>query len=62
MPTGGSARWSSPLSVNDFLKITSVVNIPAELTEELARAASIIARAEGLTGHAHAVERRIQGR
>lgn len=62
MPTGGSARWSSPLSVNDFLKITSVVNIPAEITEELARAASIIARAEGLTGHAHAVERRIQGR
>ena len=62
MPTGGSARWSSPLSVNDFLKITSVVNIPAEITEELARAASIIARAEGLTGHARAVERRIQGR
>jgi len=28
MPTGGSARWSSPLTVNDFLKITSVVNIP----------------------------------
>lgn len=62
MPTGGSARWSSPLSVNDFLKITSIVNIPGEITEELARAASVIARAEGLTGHAHAVERRIQGR
>jgi histidinol dehydrogenase len=62
MPTGGSARWSSPLSVNDFLKITSVVNVPDELTEELARAASILARAEGLTGHAHAVERRLQGR
>jgi histidinol dehydrogenase len=62
MPTGGSARWSSPLSVNDFLKITSVVNIPEEMTEELARHASVLARAEGLTGHAHAVERRIQGR
>ncbi len=62
MPTGGSARWSSPLSVNDFLKITSIVNIPEELTEELARYASVLARAEGLTGHAHAVERRIQGR
>jgi histidinol dehydrogenase len=62
MPTGGSARWSSPLSVNDFLKITSVVNIPDEMTEELARAASVLARAEGLTGHAYAVERRIQGR
>ncbi|HEY4668590.1 MAG TPA: histidinol dehydrogenase [Tepidiformaceae bacterium] len=62
MPTGGSARWSSPLSVNDFVKITSVVNIPDEVTEELARAASILARAEGLTAHASAVERRIQGR
>jgi histidinol dehydrogenase len=62
MPTGGSARWSSPLSVNDFLKITSVVNIPEDITEELARVASVLARAEGLTAHAHAVERRIQGR
>jgi histidinol dehydrogenase len=62
MPTGGSARWSSPLSVRDFLKVTSVVNIPEMLTDELARNASILARAEGLTGHARAVERRIQGR
>jgi histidinol dehydrogenase len=62
MPTGGSARWSSPLSVNDFLKITSVVNVPEEMTEDLARAASVLARAEGLTGHAHAVEKRLQGR
>jgi len=62
MPTGGSARWSSPLSVNDFLKIISVVNIPDEMTEELAQTASVLARAEGLTGHARAVERRIQGR
>jgi len=62
MPTGGSARWSSPLSVHDFVKRTSVVNIPDELTEDLARAASVIARAEGLTAHARAVERRIQGR
>jgi histidinol dehydrogenase len=62
MPTGGSARWSSPLSVRDFLKITSVVNVPDNMTEELARYASILARAEGLTGHAHAVERRLQGR
>ncbi len=62
MPTGGSARWSSPLSVNDFLKTIAVVNLPAEATEELARAAAVIARAEGLTGHARAVERRIEGR
>jgi len=62
MPTGGSARWSSPLSVRDFVKVTSVVNIPEAMTDELARNASVLARAEGLTGHARAVERRIQGR
>jgi histidinol dehydrogenase len=62
MPTGGSARWSGPLGVHDFLKRMAVVSLPDDVTEELARAASVLARAEGLTGHARAVERRIQGR
>lgn len=62
MPTGGSARWSSPLGVRDFVKTTSVVRIHEDATEELARAASVLARAEGLGAHARAVERRIQGR
>jgi histidinol dehydrogenase len=62
MPTGGSARWSSPLGVRDFLKTTSIVGIQGEVSEELARAASIIARAEGLTAHARAAERRLLGR
>ncbi len=62
MPTGGSARWSGPLSVRDFLKAMAVVNIPEMDTEELARMAAIIARAEGLGGHAAAAERRLRGR
>jgi len=62
MPTGGSARWSGPLGVRDFLKTIAVISLPEEDTEELARAAAIIARAEGLTGHAHAAERRMRGR
>ena len=62
MPTGGSARWSSPLGVSDFLKTLSLVNVPPEDVEELATAASIIARAEGLGGHAASAERRLQGR
>jgi histidinol dehydrogenase len=48
--------------VGDFLKTMAVVHVPDDLTEELARAASLIARAEGLTAHAAAVERRFQGR
>ena len=62
MPTGGSARWSGPLGVGDFLKRIAVVNLPDEATEELARAAAVIARAEGLTAHARSVEQRLQGR
>ena len=62
MPTGGSARWSGPLGVHDFLKKMAVINLPEDDMEELNRYAAIIARAEGLTGHAHAVERRLQGR
>lgn len=62
MPTGGSARWSGPLGVHDFLKKMAVVNLPEDDMEELNRAAAIIARAEGLHGHARAAERRLQGR
>ncbi len=62
MPTGGSARWSGPLGVHDFLKKMAIVNLPEDDMEELNHYAAIIARAEGLTGHAHAVERRLQGR
>ena len=59
MPTGGSARFSSPLSVADFLKITSLVALDDKTASEVGRAAATIARAEGLTAHAQAVEARL---
>ena len=62
MPTGGSARYASPLSVNDFLKITSLIAVDEPVMQELAGAAALIARAEGLTAHARALEMRIEGR
>jgi histidinol dehydrogenase len=62
MPTGGSARYASPLSVNDFLRVMSLVAVPEEVTRELGEAAALIARAEGLTGHARALERRLESR
>ena len=62
LSTGGSARWSGPLGVHDFLKKMAIVNLPEDDMEELNHYAASIARAEGLTGHAHAVERRLQGR
>lgn len=62
MPTGGSARYASPLGVNDFLKTMSLIAVREEVTRELGDAAARIARAEGLTGHARALERRLEAR
>jgi histidinol dehydrogenase len=59
MPTGGSARYASPLGVQDFLKATSVIALDRRAAERLGPAAAAIARAEGFGGHARAVERRL---
>ncbi len=60
MPTGGTARFRSPLGVADFLKLTTVVSFSGEELEKLGPAAATIARAEGLTAHARAVEMRLR--
>ncbi len=60
LPTGGSARFSSPLGVYDFLKSTSVIALSDSELEALGPAAATIARAEGLTAHARAVEQRLE--
>ncbi len=60
MPTSGTARWSSPLSVDDFLRTANVVALKERSFLELGQAAAIIARAEGLTAHAKAVEERLK--
>ena len=60
MPTGGSARFSSPLGVNHFLKTTSVVALSDDDSRMLGPAAAAIARVEGLTAHARAAELRFK--
>lgn len=59
MPTGGGARYGSPLGVHDFLKATTVVELDRRVVDEIGPAAAAIARAEGLTAHARAIERRL---
>ncbi len=61
MPTGGTARFNSALSIHHFLKTMPVVGLKPEAYPPLAEAASRIAKAEGLTGHARAVEVRLEG-
>jgi len=62
LPTNTSSRFSSPLSIEDFLVSSSKVSIKSEsnkdLYNELVEKASLIARAEGLTAHAISVEKR----
>ena len=60
MPTGGSAAYASPLGVQDFLKVMSVVRLDQKTVDKIGPAAAAIARAEGLTGHARAVESRLR--
>jgi histidinol dehydrogenase len=55
LPTGGSARTASPLSVHDFLKRSSVGYVTAVGYEAMARHAEVLARYEGFDGHANAV-------
>jgi histidinol dehydrogenase len=59
MPTGGTARFASPINVNDFVKIVSVVGLNEEGLQAIGPAAEVFAEAEGLTAHAAAVRRRI---
>jgi len=59
LPTGRSARFSSPLGVYDFQKRSSLTRCSAEAGATLAKTASVLARAEGLTAHARAAEYRL---
>jgi len=55
MPTSATARFSSPLNVNDFIKITSVFALSPLAAHGLAATAVTLAEAEGLHGHAQAI-------
>jgi len=60
LPTGATARFGSPLSVLDFIKLTSLINVDKATLKKLGKTAATIARAEGLEAHARAVEKRLK--
>lgn len=60
LPTEGTARFSSPLNVLDFLKLTNVSSVGDALINLAGAAASTIARTEGLDAHAQAIELRMK--
>lgn len=56
LPTGGSARFASALSVHTFRRRTATVRVPDSAVDELADAGARIARAEGFEWHANSME------
>ena len=60
LPTSGAARFASPLGVHTFIKRTSVLSLNRGDLEMLREATVRLAGMEGLSGHAHAVEVRLE--
>ncbi|MEP3049948.1 MAG: histidinol dehydrogenase [Erythrobacter sp.] len=60
LPTGRRARFSSGLSVLDFMKRTSFISLDDEAFKAIAPAAATLAHAEGLPAHAKSVELRLK--
>lgn len=60
LPTSGTARFSSPLGVYDYVKRSSIIQVSAEGADELGRIASVLARSESLEAHALAAEFRLK--
>ena len=59
MPTGGSARYASPLNVLDFVHIISLIALDPKTANQISAVAATIARCEKLDGHANAAEKRL---
>ena len=60
MPTGGSARFSSPLNVLDFVHLVSLIALDPDTTRKISPAAALIAQTESLDAHAAAASARVE--
>jgi histidinol dehydrogenase len=60
MPTGGSARFASPLNVWDFVKIVSLVALDLETVRTIGPVAATLAQSESLDAHANAALLRVK--
>ncbi len=60
LPTGGTARFYSPLSVEHFLKKSSIISFSCQAMQDIGEAAAILAHTEGLEAHAKSIEIRLK--
>ena len=61
LPTSGTARFSSPLGVYDFVKRSSLIEVSPAGAQVLGKVAAELAHGEGLQAHARAAEMRLTG-
>ena len=61
LPTGGTAKFYSPLNVEIFMKKSSIISYSKKAIEEMGRECAILARTEGLTAHEKSVLIRLDG-
>ncbi|MDV2886234.1 histidinol dehydrogenase [Alkalihalophilus pseudofirmus] len=60
LPTNGTARFSSPLSVDDFVKKSSIISYSKQALKQNGASISALARLEGLEAHARAIDIRLE--
>ena len=60
LPTGSTAKFYSPLNVENFLKKSSVISFSKEAINELGEACALLADTEGLDAHAKSVRARLE--
>ncbi|MGA1932019.1 histidinol dehydrogenase [Arcobacter sp. YIC-464] len=60
LPTGSTAKFYSPLNVENFMKKSSIINFSKKAIDELGEACALLADTEGLTAHAKSVRVRLE--
>jgi histidinol dehydrogenase len=60
LPTGGTAKFYSPLSVEDFMKKSSIISFSNNAINEIGEECALIANTEGLTAHEQSVRVRLR--
>jgi len=60
LPTGGTAKFYSPLSVEDFMKKSSIISFSSAAINEIGQECALIANTEGLTAHEQSVRVRLK--
>jgi len=60
LPTGGTAKFYSPLSVDNFLKKSSIISMSKQGMSDIGEACALIAHTEGLTAHEESVRIRLR--